>query len=137
MANPRVTDIEQLFVIRKRQAIRLNEIGCDGLRTPGNWVHSIDILMRQFRFAQVTLIVTIDPIGRICKPDRAIRVNDNIIRTIEALPFISIRDHGDRTVVLGARDAASTLLTRNESTMAVSGVAICIVSVPTKYASLL
>ena len=34
MANPRVSDIKQLLVFRKRQAIRLNKIVCDDLYTP-------------------------------------------------------------------------------------------------------
>jgi len=75
----------------------------------------------------VAFIVAQDAVSRIGKPDAAVGVYGQIVRSIEQLALEVVGQHGDGSVVFGARDPACIVLAGNETALAIARVAVAVI----------
>ena len=72
----------------------------------------------------VPLVIRLDAVGGIGEPDGVVRFHDDVVRAVEPLALVAIGDGDDRTVELGAADAAPAMLAAEEPSLAIDGVAV-------------
>src|SRR6266852_4103724 len=75
----------------------------------------------------VAIVVAEDAEGRIAEPHGVVGLADDVVRRIERLSLVAVRQHGDGAVVLGACHAPRVVLAGHETSLAVARVAVCVV----------
>ncbi len=128
-----VGDIENLLVGREREAVRLDPVADDQGHRPAVRIDAIDVRRADLGFGLVALVVAVDAVGRIGEPDRAIRLDHQVVRRVQLLALEAVGQHGDRAVMLGARHTASAMLAGDEPAFVIGGVAIGVVARLAKY----
>ena len=72
----------------------------------------------------MALVVTVDAVGGIGEPDRAVRFDDHVVGRVQLLALIPVGEHADRSVMLDPATPASTMLAGDEPSLAVSRMAV-------------
>src|SRR6266446_4750402 len=89
-------------------------------------IDAIDrFLEREFPLS--AFVVHEAPIARISEPDATVGMHDHIVWGIERFALITIRQHGDAAIILGARHPARAMLARDEAPLPVTGVAVGVI----------
>ena len=104
-----VGHIQPLLVGTERNAVRTREVRCHGIQTFERWVRSIYIA-RQLFGRSVPFVIARDPVMGIGEPDRAVRLDHDVVGRIQPLSLEAVRDDGHRSVVLRSRDPPLALL---------------------------
>src|SRR4029077_12630612 len=86
-------------------------------------VDAVHGLLR-LRLGALTLVVAADAVARVREPDAAVGVRRNVVRRVQALAVVALRDGSDATVVLVARDAPAAVLARQLPAREVERVAV-------------
>src|SRR5437899_3667184 len=71
--------------------------------------------------------VELTPVRRIGEPVAAVGIRDNVVRRVEALAVVRVRDDRHRAVVLVADDAAGQMFARELAALKVERVAVAVV----------
>src|SRR5205085_2610065 len=98
-------------------------VGHDAARAIAG-IDAIDVAGPDLARRAVAFVVAVDAVGGVGEPDRAICLDDRVVRAVQALALEAIRDHRDGAVVLRAGDPPVAMLTGDEAAGAVHGVAI-------------
>src|ERR1700678_3291620 len=128
-----VGEVEKFLVGREGDPVRTDRIGDDRVDGAGFGVQAIDVAAADFPGRLVALIVGVDAISGVGEPDRIVRLHHEVVRRVEALAVPFVREHGDRTVDLGARDAARQMLAGDQPALVVDAVAVRIVRALAEY----
>src|SRR5205807_9461154 len=72
-------------------------------------------------------LVELSPVRRIGEPVAAVRMRDDVVRGVERLAVVLVRDDRHRAVVLVAHDAPGEVLARELAALEVEGVAVAVV----------
>jgi len=75
----------------------------------------------------VAFVIRHDPVTRIGKPDRSVRMHREIIRGVQWFSLKMIRQHRDRSVVFGSREPARVVLTSKQPALAIAVIAVAVV----------
>src|SRR5262245_31908168 len=132
----RVGNVELAFVERESEAIRPHHVGYHSLDLSGRGVGAVHVGGSDLALGLVALVVGLDAVGGIGKPDRAIRFHNDVVWRIEALAAPIVSYGGDAAVVLGAADAPARMLAGDEPSFAIDSVAIGVVARLAKDADL-
>lgn len=81
----------------------------------------------QFLLIHDARIVPGDTVNGIGEPDRIIGLDHDIIGRIEALAVEPIGQHGDGSVIFGARDAAAGVLASDKPALPIASEAVCLI----------
>ena len=73
------------------------------------------------------------PIARISEPDATVGMDDHVVWGIERFALITIRQHGNAAIILGARHPARAMLARDEAPLPVTGVAVGVIGWLTEH----
>ena len=87
---------------------------------------AIDVA-RQFGLCLVAFIGAVDAVAGIGEPDRAVARHHDVVRRIQRFALVTVEQHGDAAVVLGAGDAAGVVLAGDQPAFAIAGVAVGVV----------
>ena len=121
-----IAQIQLLVVGRKAQPVRL-------VRFVGNHLHlaglRIDAINRFLYFEPrlVTLVDARDPVPRIAEPDSSVRMNHNVVGSVERLALPIIGQHRDSARVLESDDAARVVFASELPAFIIERVAVRIV----------
>src|SRR5262249_23288683 len=96
------------------------------------WIDAIDSFLER-EFPLGAFVVHEAPIARISEPDATVRMNDHVVWGIERFALITIRQHGDAAIILGASHPARAMLARDEAPLPVAGVAVGVIGRLTEY----
>src|SRR5215813_6078831 len=96
------------------------------------WIDAIDSFLER-EFPLGAFVVHEAPIARISEPDATVRMNDHVVWGIERFALITIRQHGDAAIILGASHSARAMLARDEAPLPVAGVAVGVIGRLTEY----
>ena len=98
-----VDDVQQRFVGREREPVRLHEIrGHDG-DAPARRIDAVDVAGADLARRRVAFVVRVDAVARVGEPDAAVALDHDVVRRIEALAVVAIGQHRARAVEFGAR----------------------------------
>ena len=112
-----VDDVQQRFVGREREPVRLHEIrGHDG-DAPARRVDAVDVAGADFARRGVAFVVRVDAVARVGEPDAAVALDHDVVGRIEALAVVAVGQHRALAVELGARHAAAPVLARDETAL--------------------
>ncbi|HEY0986132.1 MAG TPA: hypothetical protein VGD80_03735 [Kofleriaceae bacterium] len=128
VAHAGVGDVEQALVRRERQSVGPDEVGGDGRARAARGVEAVHVGGVELRRRRVAFVVGVDAVGRIGEPDRAVGLDDHVVRRVEALAADAVDQDGARAVVLGAGHAAGLMLARHQAALAVDGVTVGVVA---------
>ena len=127
-----VHDVNLLLVGRKTDPIRLDHVAGEYGCFARIRIQAIDV-GGKFESGFVTLVVGHDPVAGIGKPDRAVRMNGQIIRSIQRLALKAIHEHGDRAVMLGAGKPARIVLAGKQPSLPVSAIPVAVIRRAAKH----
>src|SRR5205823_6435664 len=123
---PAVGDVKFLLVRRERQPIGIGHFLGQKLELAGRGhaVHTVE--------TQLGLEVVVG-IGRIPASDRiwigevdiSVALAHHVVRAIETLALVALREGGHGSILLGTRYAPVPMLTRDEAALPVQGKSIC------------
>src|SRR2546429_7007039 len=116
-------NIELLFVGREGETIGIDNIGNDGAEL-AVLCQAIDVGGGLFRLFLLAFPLAIDTEQGIGEPDGAVGFHHDVVRRVQPLALELVGEHGDFSVLLGARDAAGgRMLTGDEPALAVAALA--------------
>ena len=72
-------------------------------------------------------------IARISEPDATVGMDDHVVWGIERFALITIRQHSNAAIILGARHPARAMLARDEAPLPVTGVAVGVIDRLTEH----
>jgi len=78
-------------------------------------------------FRLIALVINVDAIGRIAEPDRIIGFHDDVVRAVEPLALIAIRQDGDRAIMLCPADTPRLMLAGDQPTLPIDGIAVGVI----------
>ena len=119
-----VGDVQPGFVDGERQPVGAVEIGGDGRDGSARQVASVHVARADLAAGAVALVIGIDAVRRIGEPDRSVRANDHVVRTVEPLTAVPFGERRDGPVVLGTRHAPRAVFARHQTTLSVERVAV-------------
>ena len=122
-----VGDVEEFLVGREGEAVRPHHVADDAVDRAALRVDAVDVAAVDLLRRAVALVVGVDAVGRIGEPDRIVGLHHRVVRRVEALALPLVGEHGDRAVMLGARDAPGQVLAGDEPALVVDRVAVGIV----------
>src|SRR5215831_10967311 len=111
---PRVDDVEFLIVRGETEAVGFRQRVGDERERCSMGIDAIDSLLER-EFPLGAFVVHEAPIARISEPDATVGMHDHVVWGIERFALITIRQHGDAAVILGASQPARTMLARDET----------------------
>ena len=120
----RVVHVELRFIQREAQAVRLLEIRHEQLQLRAFGAPAVDAAEIERERTRYADILAYAAERRVAEIDRAVGLNDDIVGTVEPLAVITVGEHREGTVVLGAGDAAVSLLATDQPPRAVHGVTV-------------
>ena len=123
----RINDVQPLLIRGETDAVRLRKVIDNRLDLAGLAIDAEDIVLVLLWGLLQALVVAADAVGRIGEPDRAIGGHHNIVRRIEPLAVVLVRNDGDGSVELGAGDASGAVFAGHEPPLRIDRVAVGIV----------
>src|SRR5215475_2557842 len=96
------------------------------------WINAIDSFLER-EFPLGAFVVHEAPIARISEPDATVGMDDHVIWGVERFALITICQHGDAAIILGARHPAWAMLARDEAPLPVAGVAVGVIGWLTEH----
>ena len=112
-----VGHVEQRFVERERQAVRVFHGGADAAQLAAARVETEDMVATEFALGFVAFVVGRDAVRRVGEPDRAVGFDDDVVRGVEPATFEAINDD-----FVGQRRQARTEARTNHRALAVRAV---------------
>ena len=131
---PGVDHIQLLFVRRERDTVGLDKVIDDNLDVSALRIHAIDVVLFLLGSRLDALVIPADAIGRIGEPDRTVRSNNRVVRRVQPLAVVLVRNDGDRAVEFGPGDPSAAMFTRDQASFAIDGVAVRVHRRLTEYA---
>ncbi len=128
MGSPGVGDVENAFIRRKRQAVGLHAVGDDGGEGAAVGIEPIDVGAADLRGRLQPFIIAVDAVGGIAEPHRAVRLDDRVVGRVQPFAFEAVRQHGDRSVMLGAGHPSGQVFATDQPALPVGGVAVGILA---------
>ena len=123
----RVGDEQAAFVGGEREPVRAFEVvGHEDDMAIGR-VDAVHVARADLALGPLALVVAEDPVRRVGEPHHAVVVDDDVVRAVQPLAVPPVGEHRDRTVVLGACDAAAALLAADQPSLAVEGQPVGVV----------
>ncbi len=115
--------IQHPLVRRERKAVRpVHRVGDDRDRAC-HAVDAVDASGELLRRA-LALVVAGDAERRVGEPDRAVRLHHQVVGRVQPLALETVGQHGDRAVILGTGDPATTMFGSDQAALAVARVAV-------------
>src|ERR1700751_2066988 len=108
MRRARIGYVERRLIGREGEPVGLYAVRHGKRYFAGAAIDPVDIGGADLGFALPSLIVAVDPVGRIGEEDRTVRFDHDIVGRIQSAPLILVGKYGDRTIVLGPADAPRT-----------------------------
>src|ERR1700745_87411 len=124
MRRARIGYVERRLIGREGEAGGLYAVRHGKRYFAGAAIDPVDIGGADLGFALPSLIVAVDPVGRIGEEDRTVRFDHDIVGRIQSAPPMLVGKYGDRTIVLGPADASRKVLAGNEPSLAVDRIAV-------------
>ncbi|CAM2160147.1 hypothetical protein PT2222_70130 [Paraburkholderia tropica] len=134
MRRARVGDIERRFVGRERETVRLDEVVGDAARFRRAAHERIHVAAADLALGAKAFVVAENAVVGIGEPDRALRIDHEIVRRIQALAVVMRGQHGYAAVVFGARNTAPSVFAAHEPPFAVARVAVAEIRVRAEHA---
>src|SRR5205823_14216865 len=126
MCDPRVDDVEFLIIRGETEAIGFRQRVGDERERSSMRIDAIDrFLERDFPLG--AFVVHEAAIARISEPDATVRMHDHVVWGVERFALITVRQHGNTAIILGARHPARAMLARDEAPLPVAGVAVGVI----------
>src|SRR5215510_12493076 len=95
-------------------------------------IDTIDSFLER-EFPLGAFVVHEAPIAGISEPDTTVGMHNHVVWSIERFALITIRQHGDAAVILGACYAARAMLAGDEAPLPVTGVAVGVIGRLTEH----
>src|SRR5206468_4145629 len=99
-------------------------------------IEAIDIATADLALRLAALVGRADAIARIGEPDRAVGFHHDVIRRVEALALVAVREDRDASVVFRADHPSAAVLAGDQATLPVAGVAVGEVRIRTEHRDL-
>ena len=121
-----VDDVQQRFVGREREPVRLHEIRGHNGDASALRVDAIDVAGTDFARRGVAFVVRVDAVARIGEPDAAVALDHHVVGRIEPLAVVAIGEHTALAVEFRARHATATVLAGDQATREIDGEAVAV-----------
>ena len=121
----RIRNIETASVRTEGETVRPLHVGDDGL-DPAIRGDPID-RAGQLLLRLGSLVIRHDPIMRIAEPDRSVRRNNDVVRTVESLALEPVGDNSQRPVPFRAGYPTRSMFATDEPPLEITGVTVGVV----------
>ena len=124
--DPRISDIQQAFIRRKRQTVWFDVVvrhDADVARR----VNSVDMACSDFALRTVPFVVYQNSVTWVGKPNRSIRFNHDVVWRVQLFAIEGVRDNRDGSVMFRTCDAACQMFAGYKPPLPIDRMAIGIV----------
>src|SRR6202171_870014 len=119
-----VEDIELLLVRRQGNAVGLHEVIDDNLDVTSFRIHPVDVMLSLFRLGFDALIIAANAVDGIGEPDRTVGSDNRVVRRVQLLAIVLVRDDSDRAVEFGPGDPSAAVFASDQASFPINGVAV-------------